>query len=222
MVFRSLQKDPEANPLADPFLSAARACVDEMFAATSATVALAFPAQKKPLLHRGAFGASTRLFDEMPLLRHGSFVVCSKMRRRRRPTPQIQYNGADEGEGEDRGGVGRSILAALNPEEPPKAVEPPRSDVLRSDEESEEDSSSPSPSLRGSDVLLALQRAAAQKLRRGRKETKGRPSRDGKSEDGFEDLSNARPIEIRSDWVARLDEIERKLEELIKLEEHSA
>ncbi|PKA47675.1 hypothetical protein AXF42_Ash014452 [Apostasia shenzhenica] len=76
--------------------------------------------------------------------------------------------------------------------------------------------------LRGSDVLMAMQRAAAQKKRGGgcgRKGNRRRGSRSGEDEEQFllaaDDCGDVRPIEIRSDLGPRIDELERRIEELL-------
>ncbi|XWS76819.1 hypothetical protein CRYUN_Cryun01aG0210200 [Craigia yunnanensis] len=66
----------------------------------------------------------------------------------------------------------------------------------------------------GSDVLWALQRAAAQKKKAKRKK-KGLASSDAsRSEKDGIDYSNVRPLEIKSEWSLRLDELEKRLHEL--------
>ncbi|KAJ9681046.1 hypothetical protein PVL29_020110 [Vitis rotundifolia] len=76
--------------------------------------------------------------------------------------------------------------------------------------------------LSGSDVLWALQRAAAQKKKRisgsGNKKKNREPSsvggnRGGSAEDSL-DYSNVKPLCIKGDWGSKLDELERRLQEL--------
>ncbi|KAH0456304.1 hypothetical protein IEQ34_014211 [Dendrobium chrysotoxum] len=80
--------------------------------------------------------------------------------------------------------------------------------------------------LRGSDILLAMQRAVARKEGGGsRGQTivrKGKKRRESKSRDDMEqllpadyDYSKVRPIEIQSDWGPRMDEFERRIQELL-------
>ncbi|GFY90178.1 hypothetical protein Acr_07g0003750 [Actinidia rufa] len=77
--------------------------------------------------------------------------------------------------------------------------------------------------LSGSDVLLALQRATAQKLKKKKKKPRdyqtflSTPKNRGPIEDEEDalDYSNARPICINSEWMTRLDELEKRLQELM-------
>ncbi|XP_017985069.1 PREDICTED: uncharacterized protein LOC18613905 [Theobroma cacao] len=66
----------------------------------------------------------------------------------------------------------------------------------------------------GSDVLWALQRAAAQKTKAKRKK-KGLASSEAsrRDKDGI-DYSNVRPLEIKGEWILKLDELEKRLREL--------
>ncbi|XP_020574011.1 uncharacterized protein LOC110020298 [Phalaenopsis equestris] len=79
--------------------------------------------------------------------------------------------------------------------------------------------------LRGSDVLLAMHEAVARKEGGGsrvqRSFRKGKKRRESKSGDDTEQLLRAnydygsiRPIEIRSDWMPRMEEFERRIQEL--------
>lgn len=79
--------------------------------------------------------------------------------------------------------------------------------------------------LRGSDILLAMQKAVARKEGGGsRGQTavrKGKKRRESKSRDDMEqlllkdyDYSTVRPIEISGDWGRRIDEFERRIQEL--------
>lgn len=96
----------------------------------------------------------------------------------------------------------------------------------------EEKGPSPAPApLSGSDVLLALQRAAAEKARRDAETRKGRKGkRVGSTTRRVEqapsaaasDCNEVRPLNIRSDWAARLDEMERLLQDLQMQEEKEA
>ncbi|XP_010940956.1 uncharacterized protein [Elaeis guineensis] len=76
-------------------------------------------------------------------------------------------------------------------------------------------------SLRGSDVLQALQRAvAAKEARKGRKRRPTRRSEGGGRGGGEGDLpgdydyGKAQPIEVRADWGPRIEELERRIQEL--------
>ncbi|KAJ8627041.1 hypothetical protein MRB53_020348 [Persea americana] len=82
----------------------------------------------------------------------------------------------------------------------------------------EEKGPSSSP-LSGSDVLLALQRAAADKAstkmgKKGKRMGSKRGVEQRPSPTAIADYSDVRPLNIRSDWGDRLDEMERLLQEL--------
>ncbi|WOK95198.1 hypothetical protein Cni_G03905 [Canna indica] len=81
----------------------------------------------------------------------------------------------------------------------------------------EEDSGGAPGALRGSDVLHALQRAVAKREARklsGKKKRK-RATADGIGDGAALDHSEqVRPIEIRSDWGQRIDELEKRIQEL--------
>ncbi|XVF72955.1 hypothetical protein PTKIN_Ptkin12aG0161900 [Pterospermum kingtungense] len=68
----------------------------------------------------------------------------------------------------------------------------------------------------GSDVLWALQRAAAEK-RKAKRKKKGLISSESdasqREKDGI-DYSNVRPLEIKTEWRLKLDELEKRLQEL--------
>ncbi|XP_058104968.1 uncharacterized protein LOC131248619 [Magnolia sinica] len=155
------------------------------------------PMQKKTLPHRALV------------------VVYAKIRRRRRPSPQIQY---DDDESEEVGDLGLTLLTALKSET--RLEEESLLEVRRSDSSRREEKKAGA-SLKGSDVLFALQKAAVQKAtsRKGKKGMKGKPSREGRAEDSVGDYSDVRPLHIRSDWGVRLDEMETMLEELLNEEE---
>ncbi|KAL2554793.1 uncharacterized protein Fot_08412 [Forsythia ovata] len=72
--------------------------------------------------------------------------------------------------------------------------------------------------LSGADVLWALQRATAQKSKK-KKDKRDTISRDGKFAEreieGTVDYSSVRPLCIKSEWSARLEELEGQLQELI-------
>ncbi|XP_068636145.1 uncharacterized protein [Aristolochia californica] len=116
---------------------------------------------------------------------------------------------------EDTGGVGFAILTAVKSDSS-KNSEPPRR--LNDSNAVANNSTGDERSLSGSDILLALQKAAVQK---SRKRSRGKPrGMAGVTDEGEDvsDYSNVRQLNIRNDWAARLDELERDLEELQKLE----
>ncbi|KAJ9171566.1 hypothetical protein P3X46_014919 [Hevea brasiliensis] len=74
--------------------------------------------------------------------------------------------------------------------------------------------------LSGLDVLWAMKRAAAEKNRaaattnKKNRKRKGLLSADGQREEYAVDYSNVRPLCIKSEWGARLDELEKRLQEI--------
>ncbi|XVF33092.1 hypothetical protein REPUB_Repub17cG0138500 [Reevesia pubescens] len=68
----------------------------------------------------------------------------------------------------------------------------------------------------GSDVIWALQRAAAKKKKaNNNKRKKGLASSDAsRREKDVIDYSNVRPLEIKTEWSLKLDELEQRLKEL--------
>ncbi|XP_052192922.1 uncharacterized protein LOC127801658 [Diospyros lotus] len=75
--------------------------------------------------------------------------------------------------------------------------------------------------LSASDVLLALQRATAHKIkkkRRRERENRGRsqsePRNEEEEEESCDYYSSVRAISIKSDWASRLDELEKRLQQL--------
>ncbi|XP_066324700.1 uncharacterized protein [Miscanthus floridulus] len=79
---------------------------------------------------------------------------------------------------------------------------------------------SPAPQLRGSDVLRALQRAAAAKeAARNKKKDMKRPAarqRQGKEKPagGDVEVREVRPVVIRPEWAARIRELELRVQQL--------
>ncbi|ONK79994.1 uncharacterized protein A4U43_C01F12620 [Asparagus officinalis] len=75
----------------------------------------------------------------------------------------------------------------------------------------------PSP-LRGSDVLIALQRADTLKKKKKKQQQRklktARGKEGGESESEEFDYDNVRPIIVRSDWKERIDELETRVQEL--------
>ncbi|GMI66737.1 hypothetical protein HRI_000343000 [Hibiscus trionum] len=66
----------------------------------------------------------------------------------------------------------------------------------------------------GSDVLWALQRAAAQKKKAKVKKKGSTSSEASHREKESLDYSDVRPLEIKSEWSLKLDELEKRLQEL--------
>ncbi|KAG9445166.1 hypothetical protein H6P81_016506 [Aristolochia fimbriata] len=96
----------------------------------------------------------------------------------------------------------------------------PETRVRLNDSGTTENSTGDDRSLSGSDILLALQKAAVRKSRR-RKRNREKPRGVAGAADAGGDVTdyrNVRPINIREGWAARLDELEKAVEELQKLE----
>lgn len=135
---------------------------------------------------------------------------------RHRPKPP----GNDAVTTKDIKGLGHTILTALNSSHPssnpdPIPERPKQGKHKQSKQKQEEDGRQ----ISGSDVLWALRRAAAQKKatseNKKMKKQKGVSSSVGgrREEDGV-DYSKARPVCVRSEWGVRLDELEKRLQEL--------
>ncbi|XP_047336679.1 uncharacterized protein LOC124940232 [Impatiens glandulifera] len=74
--------------------------------------------------------------------------------------------------------------------------------------------------LRGSDILLAIEKASFQKIEKKKmlkKEKLDEISETDSDEDEGEDFSSVRTLNIRSDWSSRLVELERRLQDLINV-----
>lgn len=163
-----------------------------------------------------------------PERRFLALPVSAKMRHRRRRTtpPSIEI----EDDMEEIGGFRHAVLASLDSDPPSKRPNP----VVQADPETPPTTPSntrrqrkqqqqESREMSGSDVLLALQRAAAQRNRSTRKKKEMQKGRESSSVTGSktggcysseEEEEEVRPICIKSDWAARLDELERRLGEL--------
>ncbi|KAK8693664.1 hypothetical protein V6N13_071237 [Hibiscus sabdariffa] len=71
----------------------------------------------------------------------------------------------------------------------------------------------------GSDVLWALQRAAAQKKKEKIKKKALTSSEVSHREKNSIDYTDVRPLEIKSEWTLKLEELEKRLQHLLQ-EEH--
>lgn len=110
---------------------------------------------------------------------------------------------------QDVGGSGQTILTAIDSNTKP-------TNPIEKQEEGEEEGRQ----ISGSDVLWAMQKAAAHKNRASGMKTKNKKKkRKGLSSSHVEeevamDFSNVRPLIINSEWGGRLDELEKRLQEL--------
>ena len=109
------------------------------------------------------------------------------------------------------GGLGRTILTALESNPKPINTKTPQQKKPKREEEEEEGKQ-----ISGSDVLWAMQKAAAMKNKSKKKKiSKGLSSMGGhREEDVAGDYSNVRPLCIKSEWGPKLDELEKSLQEL--------
>ncbi|XP_044493719.1 uncharacterized protein LOC123217042 [Mangifera indica] len=77
--------------------------------------------------------------------------------------------------------------------------------------------------LSGSDVLWALQRAAVQKKKKHKKRRElksagtGSDKEDADVDDHDVDYSNVKPLDIKSEWSVKLNELEKRLQELSEI-----
>lgn len=117
---------------------------------------------------------------------------------------------------QDVGGSGRSILTKLKSNPKPASFIAVPQKKQKQDEVSRQ--------ISGSEVLFAMQKAAAKKSKESRKKktnTRGGPEvlssvgryREEEEEDDV-DYSKVRPLSVKSDWGTRLDELEMRLQEL--------
>ncbi|KAM6600121.1 hypothetical protein CsatA_019730 [Cannabis sativa] len=122
----------------------------------------------------------------------------------------------------DVGGLGRTILTALNSNsnsKPTTTTTP--NPIPKREARSEEDETQ----ISGSDVLWAMQKAAAKKnklsggksMKKKKKKNMVIMSKGGLSSvdgDREEDLAGVRPLCIKTEWGPKLDELEKSLREL--------
>ncbi|RWW11647.1 hypothetical protein BHE74_00019852 [Ensete ventricosum] len=112
------------------------------------------------------------------------------------------------------GGGASKGRAALRSGHVPEGRDPPPTPNIA---EEGTDGGTPGP-LRGSDVLQALQKAVAKREARklgDKKKRRKKAATDGRGEAlGFDHGQQVRPVEIRSDWRQRIDELERRVQEL--------
>ncbi|GMP61055.1 hypothetical protein CsSME_00023668 [Camellia sinensis var. sinensis] len=182
-------------------------------------------------LRLSIFGSSTTTITKPPPERCFPLAVSPSNKFQRRPPPPQNSSGDDHAQ--DIRGLGLTVLTALksNPQIEPLNPRPQNSassiknpiSKQRSREEEQEERQ-----LSGSDVLMALQRAAAQKIKKKRRRDysssklvknrgpSGTVQKEGEEEETDTwNYSNARPICVKSDWTTRLDEFEKRLQELV-------
>ncbi|KAK9145786.1 hypothetical protein Sjap_005689 [Stephania japonica] len=99
-------------------------------------------------------------------------------------------------------GVGRAVLTALNSDTPPQL---PVSEMVV------EEAVPGAVALRGSDVLMALQRASVRKERKRKKRELGGVGGVGNAAESGE----VRAVNVKREWGERLEELERRLQEFL-------
>ncbi|KAK9122278.1 hypothetical protein Syun_019895 [Stephania yunnanensis] len=154
-----------------------------------------------------------------PRPRRRSPVISADMRRRRhqrqRPRPLYlpnydldQY--INDQEQEEISGVGRAVLTALNSDTPPQ---------LPVSESVVEEAVPGAVTMRGSDVLMALERASVRKERKRKKRgvvAGGGGGSGGDSGGGAAaESGEVRPVNVKSEWGKKLEELEWRLQEFL-------
>lgn len=114
--------------------------------------------------------------------------------------------------GQDVGGLGHTILTANDSNTKPTIPIPKPEEEEEEEEEGRQ--------ISGSDVLWAMQKAAAHKKSKSKKKMMNKNRKGSSSSPGTQgevasmDHSNVRPLCIRNDWGGRLDELEKRLHQL--------
>ncbi|GMH22520.1 hypothetical protein Nepgr_024363 [Nepenthes gracilis] len=164
-----------------------------------------------------------RPLNQQPADRRFLHIVSAHSRRLHHPSSNSESSPGETGQ--DIGGLGHAVRNALQ-----SSPQPVRSKTYRTrspnrqQEEGKRKQSQPKQEdngreISGADVLLALQRAGAQKSRSKRKK-KGHQTGDegggGGGNKGGEDdadYSKVRPLCIKGDWGMRLEELEKRLQD---------
>ncbi|XP_042505312.1 uncharacterized protein LOC122081947 [Macadamia integrifolia] len=177
--------------------------------------ALPIPARPRPYLNmlRGRRRKSTFLSvtDLTQQLRWcgGAFAVSARQQRRPNCTA------GQEEVAEEMGDVGQAVLAAFK-SGVPKPKNSRISRELGGTDERRSAGGRTETALSGSDVLLALQRTAeAGKVKGSRKRRKNGRGGVAQEEDAM-DYSSVRPLNINRDWGVKLDNLERRLQDLLQ------
>lgn len=124
-------------------------------------------------------------------------------RTRLRPSLGLAVSANSQPPDQDIGGLGHTILTAIDSNTKPTIPIPNPDD----EEEGRQ--------ISGSDVLWAMQKAAAHKKKKNKKKmNKIRKGSSSQDEEVAMDYSNIRPLCIKSEWGGRLDELEKRLQEL--------
>ncbi|KAJ7963440.1 Death domain associated protein [Quillaja saponaria] len=143
-----------------------------------------------------------------PLLRHPFLLVTasSQPHSRYSKLPQKDIFSAQQ-----VGGLGHTLLTALNPNSNATNTipEPQKQNQRRYRQEAG------GVQINGSDVLWALQRATANKKKKQKR--KGTSSVVSHGEENGVDYSNVRPLCIKSDWGPKLDDFEKRLQEISEI-----
>ncbi|KAF5192557.1 hypothetical protein FRX31_017855 [Thalictrum thalictroides] len=151
-----------------------------------------------------------------------NLVISSKFQRKRQQHPSFRTNDLDYAEEEaeeEFGSIGQIVVESLKSNKhPSRKIEPL---VLQTQHKNmeKEIKENQEGTLRGSDVLLALQRATKERNRsrgtgnKGKKKV-GRRSRSESGDEDKIDYENVKDLNVKSDWGDRLNELEKQLQQL--------
>ncbi|KAH7859727.1 hypothetical protein Vadar_004734 [Vaccinium darrowii] len=176
-----------------------------------------------------SFGTTTN-----PSQRFSSFAVSKKFERR--PPPSNEGSIEDKNNNSARnniGGLRLNVLTSLksNPTAQSSAASIKTSNPKPKPKQQQEGKSveKEEKELSGSDVLLALQRASAQKIKTKKQRKDYYPSSSSSTtgtnsgrrginrvgEEANVNYGDVRPICVKNEWITRLDELEKRLQELM-------
>ncbi|KAF7152065.1 hypothetical protein RHSIM_Rhsim01G0179000 [Rhododendron simsii] len=152
-------------------------------------------------------------------------LAVSNKSQRPPPPPQDKNNPSAK---KNIGGLGLSVLAAVKSDPQTKPVNNPpdhnNTDPIKTNPKQQQQEEDGNPigkeerELSGSDVLLALQRASAQKIKtKKRREYPSSSSSSTKKRVAAAEVNygDVRPICVKSEWITRVDELEKRLQELM-------
>ncbi|KAI8572903.1 hypothetical protein RHMOL_Rhmol01G0237100 [Rhododendron molle] len=154
-----------------------------------------------------------------------TLAVSNKSQRPPPPPPQDEnYPSAKK----NFGGLGLSVLAAVksNPQTKPFNNPPAQNNTapIKTNPKQQQQQEEGKPigkeeerELSGSDVLLALQRASAQKIKTKKRREYPPSSSSTKKRVAAAEVNygDVRPICVKSEWITRVDELEKRLQELM-------
>lgn len=162
--------------------------------------------------------------NSKPPHKNRAVTISVKYQRRSRRRNDNDYDYGDDEE-EDSGrnfrGIGHAAVSAV---ESSPSIKTSNSMLSYPTTKQEKEEKERERQLSGSDILRALQRAAAQNKKKKKRLTslknsiqdsnKGEHEEKGDST-SVDSSSNVRPLCIKSDWTTRLDQLELRLQELL-------